>query len=74
MPANNRKAPSKPEKVKDAYWTIYRLGTEVEVFDEIHNRPLRRLGRICPTVEQAEDYISQVLAKYRGEIAIFDRI
>lgn len=34
--ANNHKAPSKPKKVKDTYWTIYRIGTEVEVFDEIH--------------------------------------
>lgn len=74
MSERNYKSQSEPNKIKDAYWTIYRIGTEVEVFDEIHNRPLRRLGRSCPTVEAAEEYISQVLAKYRGKIAIFDRI
>ena len=74
MPPTNHEALNAPIEVKDAYWTIYRTGTEVEVFDEIHNRPLRRFGRICRTVEEAEDYFSQVLTEYQDEIAIFERI
>lgn len=60
--------------VKDAYWTIYRIGTEVEVFDEIKDRPRRRLGRKFSSVEAAEAYIKKVLQTYKDKIAIFERI
>lgn len=63
-----------PAQVKDAYWTIYRLGTEVEVFDEVKNRPIRRLCRNFSSEEAAENYIEAALRAYRNKIAIFDRI
>lgn len=60
--------------MKDAYWTIYRIGTEVEVFDEVKNRPRRSLCRTFDTPEEAESYIEATLAAYKDEVAIFERI
>ena len=59
---------------KDAYWTIYRVGTEVEVFDEVKDRPIRSLSKKFSCAEAAETYIEMVLETYKDKIAIFDRI
>ena len=63
-----------PVSVRDAYWTIYRNGAEVEVFDEIKDRPIRRLSKAFTSEADAERYIAETMEKYKKKIAIFERI
>lgn len=60
--------------MQDAYWTIFRNGTEVIVYDEIKDKPVKTHCRIFKTPEEAETYIEKFLKEWTPKIAILDRI
>lgn len=59
---------------RDAYWTIFRDGKQVTVWDEVADKPIKRYSKIFETEEAAEQYIAEFLEKYKPKIAILDRI
>lgn len=59
---------------KDAYWTIFRNGTEVIVYDEVSDKPIKKHCKSFETEEAAEQYIAEFLEEWTPKIAILDRI
>ena len=58
----------------DAYWKIFRNGTQVIVFDEIKDRFITEHCKKFDDEKQAEKYISEFMEEWKPKVAILYRI
>jgi|GEM_PF-6605369 len=58
----------------DAYWTIFRNGTEVIVWDEVNDKPLKKHCKKFESIPEADAYIQNFLKEWTPKIAILDKI